>query len=1507
MRKNLAPLLLLALSVFVLRPCEGQVTGSYAFAPMDSYGFDAVNRGNLNVHFSIPVFSKPGRGAASFRYALNYDGLLWAPITTGSTTAWTPAENWGWTDATNALYGYITQNFSLGSCSGYIDDGKVHIDGTTTQTSGVVYHDAHGVAHGLPYTSSTNTCTGDNTSSGANPFVLTDNSGLTVYQSGNSYIVENSGGAQTSVPVYTTWNGNTGKPTPQPATYTDNNGNQIAVSSSGVFTDTMGMTVLTQTGTGTPTSPEVFTYTDSNGASQTVTVNYRTYNVATAFGAPGISEYSQTGAYLVSSIVYSADSSSYAFTYEPTPGQPGSVTGRLASVTLRTGGVISYAYTGGYGGLETDGTGSGLTRTTTDGAYSYARSNITTTTSQTQITDAYNNVQSSTFLLGNGMAYESDRKVYQGAATGTPLTEILTCYNSAAEPPCTNSTVANGIGNVSTWWYANGSQVDVYFATYTAQGSGLKASETVESENATYTYGTYTGPYGLTFQLPTEATVPAYGSLVAARKITYGYDETTPTATSGLPNHVAESGSRGNLTSIHNWIDGTHHLDETIAYDDAGQVLSQTDWNGNLTKATYDTATDTLLTKVTYPGTGLSVSPVFNANTGLLTSLQDLNGNPSSYTYDGFGRPTLVNSPDGGVTSFTYPNVNTTTVSVRQHGTTANNVSSLTVDTYGRTSTMMQTDTGGGNETVTYTYDADGRLYSATNPQRSTASSTDGTTYYTYDGASRPLLVQEPGGAQVSYVYNGEFTKITDEAGKQKQVAYNQAGQLMIVQEPDSTGAFNLVTTYGYAGSNVTDIQQTGGASSSSQYRVRTFSRDGAGRLAVETTPEQGTITYGYTNSSGALCAGSPSLPCTRTDAIGTKTTYTYDTLNRLTGTTYSDTTHAVSVAYDQSSANGLTIANGKGQRTSTADASGTSAWSYDTMGRVAADKKTINGVTKTAGYTYNLDGTMASMTDYLGHAVNYGYDSTSSLTNITDVATSTAFVSGAVYTPPGMLGGATLGNGVALANTFNNRLQPVTLGATKSGTPVFGLSYGYGSASQDNGNIASIANTIAGQSNRSVVYTYDQLNRLSGALAGTLWGYTYGIDNWGNLGQMTPTPGVTNLETSLNVSANVYNQLPGNVYDLDGRVTTDNQGTHYTYDAEGRILTAGGYSYTYNGDGVRVEKSGASSRLYWPDESGKAMNETDLTGATAVRNVYSGITQLARQDSSGNWTYMLHDHLGTTRMVLSSTGAVTSDVDYYPYGGVAYNSGSSTNLYGFTGYETDTESASNYAVFRNESPSQGRFLRPDPYDGSYDLTDPQSLNRYSYLGNRPLIFTDPSGLSCVTGAVDNGDGTMSLEITDDGDGQGCEAAGVAPGGTGWEGDTPGTWVDLDPGGYNVTTDPNGTITIDMSLGDYLTAMESLGFHLSVPDMFMGNHKGLQMRNSADKCNVHVTDISGGLNGEPVTASSHYDAVLPFTGNGLKDVGTITAHTLLDYFPDEMQKNVWSGMPTGAGLLCGGK
>src|SRR5205085_3675184 len=38
------------------------------------------------------------------------------------------------------------------------------------------------------------------------------------------------------------------------------------------------------------------------------------------------------------------------------------------------------------------------------------------------------------------------------------------------------------------------------------------------------------------------------------------------------------------------------------------------------------------------------------------------------------------------------------------------------------------------------------------------------------------------------------------------------------------------------------------------------------------------------------------------------------------------------------------------------------------------------------------------------------------------------------------------------------------------------------------------------------------------------------------------------------------------------------------------------------------------------------------------------------------------------------------------------------------------------------------RFDQPDPYDGSYNFLDPQSLNRYAYTQGDPANFVDPTG-----------------------------------------------------------------------------------------------------------------------------------------------------------------------------------
>jgi len=94
---------------------------------------------------------------------------------------------------------------------------------------------------------------------------------------------------------------------------------------------------------------------------------------------------------------------------------------------------------------------------------------------------------------------------------------------------------------------------------------------------------------------------------------------------------------------------------------------------------------------------------------------------------------------------------------------------------------------------------------------------------------------------------------------------------------------------------------------------------------------------------------------CRKTDARGITATYTYDAMDRLTGKSYSNGDASVTYYYDQTSYNGLTITNGKGQRTGMSDGSGQTAWSYDTMGRTAGWRRA-----KLCGWS--LEGTQTSL-----------------------------------------------------------------------------------------------------------------------------------------------------------------------------------------------------------------------------------------------------------------------------------------------------------------------------------------------------------------------------------------------------------------------------------------------------------------------------------------------------------------------------------------------------------------
>jgi RHS repeat-associated protein len=141
-------------------------------------------------------------------------------------------------------------------------------------------------------------------------------------------------------------------------------------------------------------------------------------------------------------------------------------------------------------------------------------------------------------------------------------------------------------------------------------------------------------------------------------------------------------------------------------------------------------------------------------------------------------------------------------------------------------------------------------------------------------------------------------------------------------------------------------------------------------------------------------------------------------------------------------------------------------------------------------------------------------------------------------------------------------------------------------------------------------------------------------------------------------------------------------------------------------------------------------------------------------------------------------------------------------NGYKFTGKQLDEESSLDYFGARYYNSAPGRFMSPDPLAGHTE--DPQTLNRYAYVGNNPLSRTDPTGLDWYLGCTTS-------------DHAGCTQLS----------DKDKTWVQADKNG-------NATVVTSDSVrnGDNSATVDQNGVHITTG----GNtYQGVYYDNPASK------------------------------------------------------------------------
>lgn len=290
-------------------------------------------------------------------------------------------------------------------------------------------------------------------------------------------------------------------------------------------------------------------------------------------------------------------------------------------------------------------------------------------------------------------------------------------------------------------------------------------------------------------------------------------------------------------------------------------------------------------------------------------------------------------------------------------------------------------------------------------------------------------------------------------------------------------------------------------------------------------------------------------------------------------------------------------------------------------------------------------------------------------------------------------------------------------------------------------GNITQIVDVSENVTEKTIDYTYDDLNRLltastTGAVTDP-YSYLYTYSSLGNISSSTPSGSYTYAETGY---ANPHAPTTINgvalSYDNNGNVATYAPWT-YGWDYRNRMTSAGDgtatSTYKYDENNQRVSKLANSITTVYPNQFfNKAV-------ATTTKHIYAGEDLIATIEGNGTATttqYLHTDHLNSPSIITNSSGEVIQTTDYYPYGSTRVDTGSFEEQRQYIGQEYDGETDLSYLNARYYDGDRGQFTGQDPVfwevgqteDGKTILQNPQAQNSYSYAQNNPLVNKDPSG-----------------------------------------------------------------------------------------------------------------------------------------------------------------------------------
>ncbi|MGD9367967.1 MAG: FG-GAP-like repeat-containing protein, partial [Desulfobacteraceae bacterium] len=708
---------------------------------------------------------------------------------------------------------------------------------------------------------------------------------------------------------------------------------------------------------------------------------------------------------------------------------------------------------------------------------------------------------------------------------------------------------------------------------------------------------------------------------------------------------------------------------------------------------------------------GHTIHRVFDPRFGAVTqeTLNPADGDQQKTTtlYDEFGRPELVTYPDLTTKALAYH------IEPGNHFIRVTSTLMPTVTTYydNRDRVIREEADDGIRAIVTETiYNDAGQIWKKSLPHF-----WDAAPEYSvnaYEPLRRRIQRQtHPDNTYRTIVYDGFNETITDEKGQEKIITKDSLGRLKKVVEP--TGG---VTEYDYDlfGNLIWIIDPMGNQTH--------IAYDDLGRKISMDDPYMGQWAYKY-DAAGNLVR--------QKDGRDRIVEMTYDQLNRLVTKTYQDTGRIIEYTYDEVRAG---FFNKGGLTTLTATEPGslfnTIAYNYDRMGRNVSETRTIDGTAYTTRRQYDAAGRPDIITYPDGSTrIDYDYHAMGHLEKVYKVETDQSRTLLAEYSNHnalGQVGSLTYGNGAVTSYDYwpgHHRLR--SMQTTAQATPgswgtIQDLEYHF-----DNlGNVETITDHLHGV---GFDFDYDSVSRLTHARATCAgdadreYDQAYTYDLAGNMAAKTGKGGFHVLEWEdaqkhIRPAAVAFEQNVTGVGQRDIFYNQENKPTEITYNGQTAYLS-------YDGEGQRIKKTGGGQSTIYVG------GLYEISSGQAVAHIFAGGKRIA-SIKAGQQFYTHGDHLGSTSVVTNGNGLPVEEIGYLPFGATlfrkAYNNGTWTSVYRFTGQEYDAEYALYNYNARLYDPVMGRFITADTVVP--DWTDPQSLNRYAYCRNNPLIYVDPSG-----------------------------------------------------------------------------------------------------------------------------------------------------------------------------------